>query len=64
MIYEQVFNTIPTNEIRKFSDVASYVERPRLKTLDPYLVCSTFFQIESNLKTRIKQIFFYSSQGS
>ena len=37
-IYEEVFNTIPTNTIRKFVDVEAYVDRPKLKETDPLAV--------------------------
>lgn len=40
-IYEVVFNTIPTNEIRLFTDVAGYRDRPKLKETDPLAVWSS-----------------------
>ncbi|CAF3996900.1 unnamed protein product [Rotaria sordida] len=34
-IYEEVFNTLPTNHIKKFVEVEDYVQRPKLKETDP-----------------------------
>ncbi|CAF0819823.1 unnamed protein product [Adineta steineri] len=34
-IYEEVFNTLPTNRVREFAQVESYVGRPKLKQTDP-----------------------------
>ncbi|CAF4172153.1 unnamed protein product, partial [Adineta steineri] len=34
-IYEEVFNSIPTNKIRKFVDVEPYKEKSKLKETDP-----------------------------
>jgi hypothetical protein len=42
-IYEEVFNTLPTNHIRRFIDVDIYARRPKLKETDPLAVCSFFF---------------------
>jgi len=42
-IYEEVFNTLPTNRIRTFNEVQTYVQRPKLKETDPLAV--TFIQI-------------------
>ena len=42
-IYEEVFNTIPTNHIRMFTEVEAYVERPKLKITDPLAVCLISF---------------------
>jgi hypothetical protein len=33
-----VFNTLPTNRIRTFSEVQTYVQRPKLKETDPLAV--------------------------
>lgn len=38
-IYEEVFNTLPTNQIRTFVAVEAYVQRPKLKQTDPLTVC-------------------------
>lgn len=38
LIYEEVFNTIPTNRIRQFDDIKPYVERSKLKDVDPETV--------------------------
>ena len=35
LIYEEVFNTLPTNEVRKFIDVDDYTERPKLQKTNP-----------------------------
>jgi hypothetical protein len=37
-IYEEVFNTIPTNHVRMFNEVEAYAERPKLKLTDPLAV--------------------------
>ncbi len=37
-IYEEVFNTLPTDRIRNFSEVQTYVQRPKLKETDPLAV--------------------------
>jgi hypothetical protein len=37
-IYEEVFNTLPTDRIRSFSEVQTYVQRPKLKETDPLAV--------------------------
>ncbi|CAF4509501.1 unnamed protein product [Rotaria sp. Silwood2] len=34
-IYEEVFNSLPTNQIRRFADVEAYEKRPKLKETDP-----------------------------
>ncbi|CAF4201090.1 unnamed protein product, partial [Adineta steineri] len=34
-IYEEVFNTLPSNRVREFAQVESYVDRPKLKQTDP-----------------------------
>ncbi|CAF1160764.1 unnamed protein product [Rotaria sp. Silwood1] len=34
-IYEEVFNSLPTNQIRKFTDVEAYEKRSKLKETDP-----------------------------
>jgi len=39
LIYEDEFNTIPTNRIRNFTQVENYVQRPKLKETDPLAVC-------------------------
>ena len=39
LIYEEVFNTLPTNRIRLFTDVEDYTKRPKLKENDPLAVC-------------------------
>jgi len=36
LIYEEVFNTLPTNMVRKFVDVEDYTERPKLQRTDPF----------------------------
>ncbi len=33
-----MFNTLPTNRIRTFSEVQTYVQRPKLKETDPLAV--------------------------
>lgn len=38
-IYEEVFNTLPTNRIRLFTEVEGYTQRPKLKQTDPLAVC-------------------------
>ena len=37
-IYEDVFNTLPTNRIRLFTDVEDYTQRPKLVKTDPLAV--------------------------
>lgn len=37
-IYEEVFNALPTNRIRLFTDVEGYAKRPKLKETDPLAV--------------------------
>ncbi len=37
-IYEEVFNTVPTNQIRQFDDIKPYVQRSKLKNTDPQTV--------------------------
>jgi hypothetical protein len=37
-IYEDVFNTLPTNRIRCFNDVESYTQRPKFKYTNPLAV--------------------------
>ena len=39
LIYEEVFNTLPTDRIKKFVEVEDYVRRPKLKETDPHAVC-------------------------
>ncbi len=39
-IYEDVFNTLPTNRIRNFTEVEKYVQKPKLKETDPLAVCT------------------------
>ncbi|CAF1294151.1 unnamed protein product [Rotaria sordida] len=34
-IYEEVFNSLPTNQIRRFADVEAYEKRSKLKETDP-----------------------------
>ena len=38
-IYEDVFNTIPTNRIRRFTNVEQHMQSPKLKNTDPLAVC-------------------------
>lgn len=40
LIYEEVFNTLPTSTVRKFVDVEDYTDRPKLQRTDPFRVCS------------------------
>ncbi|UJR30086.1 hypothetical protein I4U23_017627 [Adineta vaga] len=35
LIYEEVFATLPTDHVRKFSDVSKYTNAPKLKDTDP-----------------------------
>ena len=37
-IYEEVFNTVPTNQIRQFDDIKPYVQRSKLKDTDSQTV--------------------------
>ena len=34
IIYEQVFSVIPNNEIKRFSDIPTYLEKPKLAKVD------------------------------
>ncbi|CAF3547959.1 unnamed protein product [Rotaria socialis] len=34
-IYEEVFSTLPSNQVRTFVDVETYAQRPKLKETDP-----------------------------
>ena len=56
-IYEEVFNTLPTNHIRLFAEVDGYTQRPKLKQTDPLTVC--FFD-----KIKFHLTFFYFFKGS
>jgi len=38
-IYEDVFNTLPTNRIRNFTEAKKYIQQPKLKETDPLAVC-------------------------
>lgn len=42
LIYEEVFNTLPTDQIRLFSEVENYARRPKLKETDPLAVWAFF----------------------
>jgi hypothetical protein len=37
-IYEEVFNTLPTNQIRRFNEIDTYVQRSKLRDTDPQAV--------------------------
>jgi len=39
-IYEEVFHSIPTNQIRQFDDIIVYVQQSKLKDTNPKLVFS------------------------
>ncbi|CAF4827457.1 unnamed protein product, partial [Rotaria sp. Silwood1] len=34
-IYEEVFNTLPTNRVKTFTEVENYVQPPKLRDTDP-----------------------------
>jgi phospholipase D1/2 len=38
-IYEDVFNTLPTNRVRNFTQVEAYTQRSKLRDTDPLVVC-------------------------
>ncbi|CAF1509742.1 unnamed protein product [Rotaria sordida] len=38
-IYEEVFNTLPTNQIRNFVATGNYTEKSKLRDTDPLTVC-------------------------
>jgi hypothetical protein len=38
LIYEEVFSTLPSDRVRKFGDVGSYTEIPKMKDTDPIRV--------------------------
>ena len=38
IIYEEVFATLPSDHVRKFDQLSSYTEAPKLKETDPILV--------------------------
>jgi hypothetical protein len=56
LIYEEVFNTIPTNHIRVFSSVSDYVERPKLKLTDPLAVSFISFLLKQILYLSKKRL--------
>jgi hypothetical protein len=35
LIYEEVFGTLPTDQVRKFHDVGPYNAKPKMKDTDP-----------------------------
>jgi len=45
LIYEEVFATLPSDNVRKFEDVASYSDVPKMKDIDPIQVVHFFFFI-------------------
>ncbi len=40
-IYEEVFNAVPTNQIKRFSDIDDYLQQPKLKETDPQTVTTS-----------------------
>ena len=38
LIYEEIFATLPSNRVRRFSQVSQYTDAPKLKDTDPYKV--------------------------
>ncbi|CAF4014666.1 unnamed protein product [Adineta steineri] len=45
-IYEEVFNTIPTNQVRQYDDIEAYSQRPSLKDTDPQTAYNKCKQIQ------------------
>ncbi|UJR32480.1 hypothetical protein I4U23_019942 [Adineta vaga] len=45
-VYEEVFNAVPTNQIRRFADIEAYNKRSKLKETDPYTAHDKCKQIQ------------------
>ncbi|CAF0767503.1 unnamed protein product [Adineta ricciae] len=48
-IYEEVFNTVPTNKIRRFADIEEYNKQSKLKETDPHTAYDKCKQIQGFL---------------
>jgi hypothetical protein len=49
-IYEEVFSTLPSDQVRRFDHVSAYTETPKLKDTNPELVKKTDLLMTMNFE--------------